>query len=57
MAAYGVPALGLLYLLYPSFFSGPMVEVDPTIIPIWLDKVTHDHKGDVDQTAILITLK
>ncbi len=24
---------------------------------IWLDKVTHDHKGDVDQTAILITLK
>jgi quercetin dioxygenase-like cupin family protein len=24
---------------------------------IWIDKVTHDHKSDVDQTAILITLK
>lgn len=24
---------------------------------IWIDKVTHDHKVDVDLTAILITLK
>ena len=40
MAAYGAPALGLLFLLYPSFFSGPMVDVDPYIIPVWLDKVT-----------------
>ena len=24
---------------------------------IWVDKVTHDHKTDVDQSAIIITLK
>ena len=30
---------GLLYLLYPKFFAGPMVDIDPRVIPIWLDKI------------------
>ena len=30
---------GLLYLLFPKFFAGPMVDVDPRIFPIWFDKV------------------
>ncbi|MCH9052273.1 MAG: hypothetical protein IIA72_14525 [Proteobacteria bacterium] len=30
---------GLLYLLFPKFFSGPMVDIDPRIFPIWFDKI------------------
>ncbi len=30
---------GLLYLLFPKFFAGPMVDIDPRIFPIWLDKI------------------
>jgi hypothetical protein len=30
---------GLLYLLYPKFFAGPMVDIDPRVIPIWFDKI------------------
>ncbi|MGF1629418.1 MAG: hypothetical protein ACFCUT_08110 [Kiloniellaceae bacterium] len=36
----GAAALGLLFATtYPTFFSGPMAEVDPRILPIWLDRV------------------
>ena len=30
---------GLLYLLFPKFFAGPMVDIDPRIFPIWFDKI------------------
>ena len=39
VVVFAVPALGLLYRLYPSLFSGPMADVDPAIVPIWLDRV------------------
>ncbi len=37
---YGLAGIGLLYLLFPAFFAGPLVGVDPRIAPIWLDKVS-----------------
>lgn len=37
-AGAGAVAL-LLTLAYPPFFAGPMVEIDPRIAPIWLDRV------------------
>lgn len=40
LAVVGVGSLGLLFAtIYPLFFAGPMVEVDPRIVPIWLDRV------------------
>ncbi|MCH8097782.1 MAG: hypothetical protein IID53_11965 [Proteobacteria bacterium] len=30
---------GSMYLLYPKFFAGPMVDIDPRVIPIWFDKI------------------
>jgi len=36
----GTAAAALLVkAAYPLFFAGPMVEVDPRILPIWLDRV------------------
>ncbi len=30
---------GLLYFLFPKFFTGPMVDIDPRIFTIWFDKI------------------
>ena len=39
-AIVGAGAIGLLVnAIYPLFFAGPMAEVDPRIVPIWLDRV------------------
>lgn len=35
----GAVALVILRLLLPDFFGGPFVNVNPAIVPIWLDKV------------------
>jgi len=36
----GAAAIALLTLLsFPKFYKGPMADVDPEIIPIWLNKV------------------
>ncbi len=34
------PAILAIYLAYPVFFHGPMAEVNPAIVPIWLSKVS-----------------
>jgi hypothetical protein len=34
-----VLAAGSLALFFASFFAGPMADVDPRVVPIWLDKV------------------
>ncbi|GAB4369360.1 MAG: hypothetical protein Kow00114_29110 [Kiloniellaceae bacterium] len=40
LAAAGAAAVALLVGgVYPLFFAGPMAEVDPRIVPIWLDRV------------------
>lgn len=40
LAAVGAGAVALLVGgVYPLFFAGPMAEVDPRIVPIWLDRV------------------
>ena len=35
----GLLAIAALYLVFPKFFSGSLVDVDPRIFPIWLDHV------------------
>jgi hypothetical protein len=37
--AVGATALGLMYGLFPRFFGGPMVDVDPRLFPLWMDNV------------------
>jgi len=32
-------ALALMYALFPRFFGGPMVDVDPLLFPLWMDNV------------------
>jgi len=39
LAAAGVVGLALLATVYPSFLKGPFAEVNPSIIPIWLEHV------------------
>ena len=40
LAGAGAGALALMVGgVYPLFFAGPMAEVDPRIVPIWLDRV------------------
>ncbi len=39
-SGYGLVGIGVLYLLFPAFFAGPLAGVDPRIAPIWLDKVS-----------------
>src|SRR3546814_6347839 len=42
-ACLGTVGAGAIVLLlastYPLFFAGPMADVDPRIVPIWLDRV------------------
>ena len=36
----GVLLIGaMVYFFFPGFFKGPYADVDPRIVPIWLDKV------------------
>lgn len=35
-----IPAAAAIWLVYPLFFHGPMVLVNPDIVPIWLSKVS-----------------
>jgi hypothetical protein len=40
LGVVGVGAIALLITgVYPLFFAGPMADVDPRIVPIWLDRV------------------
>lgn len=40
LGAFGVSAVGILVIgVYPLFLAGPMADVDPRIVPIWLDRV------------------
>ena len=40
LVALGLGATALLLSgVYPLFFAGPMAEVDPRIVPLWLDRV------------------
>ncbi len=34
-----IPAVAAIWLVFPLFFYGPMAEVNPAIVPIWLSKV------------------
>ncbi len=38
-AVGGVLSLSLAYVLFPAFFGGPWVEVDPDLMRLWLSKV------------------
>jgi hypothetical protein len=41
LGVVGAGSIGLLLVaIYPLFFAGPLVEVDPRIVPLWLDRVT-----------------
>lgn len=35
-----LPAIAGIGLVFPQFFQGPMAEVNPAIVPIWLNKVS-----------------
>ena len=48
-ALFGLVAAGAIYRCYPGFFGGPMVDVNPAIVHIWLDKVS-EMKGILPTT-------
>ncbi len=35
-----IPASAAIWLVFPLFFHGPMAEINPAIVPIWLSKVS-----------------
>lgn len=40
LATLGAGAVGVLVVgVYPLFIAGPMADVDPRIVPLWLDRV------------------
>jgi len=47
---FGVLAVVGIYAIFPGFFAGPMVDVNPAIVHIWLDKV-REMKGVVPKTS------